>query len=204
MTERIENVITIDLNDIIYTSLDGSKEYIEEGDALAAMLATGDLFYNEKLYVNCSDVFAWGCADAEDYVDNDLLALFKLYLQEPSWGAALWCMIQRKERPQRPVEEAIRKNGKVDFDTFIAEHGLRPNTYDGYNRVSSTYKLELANAWRAEQGLEPVEYDVKWWDAAWKPYTTANPGWYSDEFKAEERRRINEWYIANGWEFMVK
>lgn len=113
-------------------------------------------------------------------------------------------MIQRKERPQKPVEDDIRKSGIWDFDAFIAEHGLRPNIYDGTNRIAALYKLELANAWLVEQGKEPVEFNVGWWKSAWMPYETAHPDWCNSEYKEEVKRRRNEWYLANGWEFLAK
>lgn len=199
---KVPNQVIIDLDEVIYTYED--KEYALEGEAIGAMLASEQLLYNGKLYVNCSDIFAWGCSDAEDYVDEQLLPLFKLFKQDREWGTAMWCMIQRKERPQKPVEDAIRKSGKVDFDAFIAEHGLRANVYDGTSMIAARHKFELANAWRVEQGLEPVEFDVGWWKSAWVPYEKANPGWYNDEYKEEIKRHCNEWYLANGWEFLAK
>ncbi|BBA65598.1 predicted ORF [Xanthomonas phage XacN1] len=199
---KVPNVVTIDLDDITYTIND--KEYVDEGAALGVMLASNQLFYNQKIYVNCSDVFAWGCSDAEDYVDDQLLTLFKMFNKDRSWGTAMWCMIQRKERPQKPVEDAIRKEGIWDFDAFIAEHGLRANVYDGTSMIAARRKFELANAWLVEQGQEPVEFEVGWWKHAWTPFEKANPGWYNDEYKEEVKRRCNEWYLANGWEFLAK
>lgn len=199
---KVPNQVVIDLDEIVY-EING-KEYVDEGAALGAMLASNQLFYNQKIYVNCSDVFAWGCADAEDFNDEQLLPLFKLFKKDQSWGTAMWCMIQRKERPQKPVEDAIRKSGICDFDAFIAEHGLRANIYDGTSHIMAYRKFELANAWRVEQGLEPVEFTVGWWNEAWFPFEKANKDWYNDEFKAEVKRRCNEWYLANGWEFLAK
>ncbi len=199
---KAPNVVTIDLDDIIYT-IDG-KEYIEEGQALGVMLAEGQLFYNQKIYVNCSDVFVWGCSDAEDFDSSQLIPLFKLFLKDRSWGTAMWCMIQRKERPQKPVEDSIRKSGIWDFDAFIAEHRLRANVYDGTSRIMAEYKLEVANTWLIAQGQEAVEFEVGWWDSAWKPFEQANPNWYTDDFKQEVKRRCDEWYLANGWEFLAK
>jgi hypothetical protein len=84
--------------------------------------------------VNCSDVFAWGCADAETLYHDDIEPLYRLWQKEPVWGPAVWCMIRRKELPQPPVAEPMRAAG-WDLAALAAEHGLEPNRYDTRPRV---------------------------------------------------------------------
>ena len=62
-------------------------------------------------HVNCSDIFAWGCADAEDIVFNEICELYEMWRKDEVWGAAAWCIKKRKARPQKPVEEAMIKAG---------------------------------------------------------------------------------------------
>ena len=63
------------------------------------------------LYVNCSDLFAWGCADAE------LLSWDELpeYLEFQKRGESdLWCAIKRQMQPQPPVIKRLKEAGKWD------------------------------------------------------------------------------------------
>ena len=64
------------------------------------------------LMVNCSDHFAWGCADSEPIPDEyALLELWKLVEANPRWGAMQWCSKRRNQRPQKPVEKRMRETG---------------------------------------------------------------------------------------------
>lgn len=66
--------------------------------------------------VNCNDVFAWGCADSETLPYDQIKTLYQMWKKDPEWGPAVWCMIQRKFMPQKPVEDAIRKAGIWNLD----------------------------------------------------------------------------------------
>lgn len=61
--------------------------------------------------LNCNDVFAWGCADTESVPHDKVPELFMLWHENHQWGPAKWCCLRRNEKPQAPVEKAIRKAG---------------------------------------------------------------------------------------------
>lgn len=117
------------------------ERQFEDGKALAVLLAHEVIFLNshwwEKdwpeaarelvaLCVNCNDVFAWGCADAEILKYDDLQDLYDHWLKDRSRGAAVWCCKKRGELPQAPVLKAIKAAGIWDMDAM----GLAPNGYD--------------------------------------------------------------------------
>lgn len=64
------------------------------------------------LFVNCNDVFAWGCADAEALPYDEILPLYRA--SRKNWGATKWCCLRRKQRPQAPVEADMRRAGAWD------------------------------------------------------------------------------------------
>ena len=108
------------INDVIFlNSHHYEKEWTEEARKSTALL------------VNCNDVFAWGCADAEEISFEEVESMYRIWKDNPTYGAALWCMIKRREMPQGPVADAMRKAG-VDLDAFQKEHNLRINFYDGF------------------------------------------------------------------------
>lgn len=118
------------------------KEMIFEPEmALAHMLMNDVVFLNDhwwekewpedarkrtSINVNCNDVFAWGCADAESMLHDDIEQLYRMWRKDPTWGAAVWCMIRRNQMPQKPVEERIRSAGVWDLDALR----LGKNTMD--------------------------------------------------------------------------
>lgn len=92
--------------------------------ALALLLLNEDivLLSNEGRIVpmvNCSDVFAWGCADAEDIpllgfddeMEKPFWDLYEMVRGDPKWGSTQWCILKRKQRPQKPVERDMRDQG---------------------------------------------------------------------------------------------
>lgn len=117
-----------------HTKTDGtSEEVFDEELALSVLLYDGVVFLNchwwEKewpeearkrtsLNVNCNDVFAWGCADAESMNFEDLRSVWDHHAKDPSWGTAVWCMKRRNQMPQKPVEDRIRKAGIWDIDAM--------------------------------------------------------------------------------------
>jgi hypothetical protein len=101
----------------------------EEEIALAHMLIAGIVFLNshhwendwpEKarqapaLLVECNDVFAWACAEAEEFGHHEIESLYKAWQADKTWGTAKWCCIKRQQKPQPPVEAAMRKAGSWD------------------------------------------------------------------------------------------
>jgi hypothetical protein len=113
----------------------------EEEKALALLLANEVVFLNcfwwekewpEKarkatsISVNCNDIFAWGCADAEDLPYADIEPLYRMWRLDPEWGPSKWCAFRRKQKPQPPVIAAMKKSGSWDD----AMENLGPNTQD--------------------------------------------------------------------------
>ena len=104
--------------------------WVEE--ALKVLLDKGILFANSRkylfegkeqpetlcLFVNCSDIFAWGCADAEEITYDEVEDLWKHYVENKYCGVIIWCMKKRNLQPQFPVKERMIKDGvwKEEFE----------------------------------------------------------------------------------------
>lgn len=84
------------------------------------------------LVVNCNDVFAWGCADGEYITHDEIEDLYNMWRKDTAWGPAVWCCKRRKEMPQKPVEDEIRKAGIWNLD----ELGLEKNRMNDYVRAA--------------------------------------------------------------------
>lgn len=120
---------------------DGAQSYpdkideviFEEESALALLLINEVIFLNDhwwekewpeaargvtSLNVSCNDVFAWGCADGEELPYRDIETLYRMWRKDPVWGSAVWCMIQRNQMPQKPVENIINKAGIWDLSAL--------------------------------------------------------------------------------------
>lgn len=61
--------------------------------------------------VICSDVFAWGCADAENILFSELKDLHEHWRKDKKWGTAVWCMKKRKQWCQGPLEKYLIESG---------------------------------------------------------------------------------------------
>ena len=112
----------------------GDEEPIfEDGEALAILLMDGVILSNchhwvkdwpedarkmSTLFVNCSDVFMWGASDADGLLQSEIENLYEHYHKDKKWGSAVWCIKQRNMMPQKPVYEAIQKDGIWDLDTM--------------------------------------------------------------------------------------
>jgi hypothetical protein len=193
---------------------DGHEEIIFKSElALSALLITEKVFLNshwrEKdwpeeakqsigVHVICNDVFAWGCVDCESVSYGDLESLWDCHVKDPTHGTEVWCIVRRKEMPQRPVEKYLREGGIWDLDALREEHNLLPNYYDGISRVLAQRKYAIYCKWAQSLNREPRPYNVEWW-AGWKEYAEANPGWYSDDWKTADNIAAKEWRSANGW-----
>lgn len=120
---------------IKYTFKGESCEAFNEEEAIAYLLLKEDIGYNpnyEKkycFYVNCNDIFAWGCADAEPIQDEEIYDLAKMVVEDPKWGSAKWCILKRKEMPQWPVLKAMKEDGSWNFDEKTLAT-LEENYYD--------------------------------------------------------------------------
>lgn len=81
-----------------FKSLNGSRTLVEDLllDHKIELSIESD---GTKMWVNCSDVFWWGCADAEEITLEELPALLACY-DEVGAGGELWCCRKRKMRPQ--------------------------------------------------------------------------------------------------------
>jgi hypothetical protein len=72
-----------------------------------------------SLHVGCNDVFAWGCAAAEDITHSELGDLYDMWIKDKDWGAAAWCIKKRKQMPQDPVVKLIEKEGIWDLKELV-------------------------------------------------------------------------------------
>lgn len=120
-----------------FITMDGDESIVDE-HALAILLQNEVLFSNGRryaelrfegdkchldgklqpettvLFVNCNDVFAWGCSDAEPLPHDEIENLFRMWYADRRWGSDKWCCKQRDQKPQKPVEDQMRKDGSWD------------------------------------------------------------------------------------------
>jgi hypothetical protein len=110
----------------VFFDVDG-EECCDEELALSRLLAAGVLFCNTGyfgegpnrettvvLFVSCNDVFAWACADGEAFTHDDIADLYRAWEGNRTWGVWKWCCRHRNQRPQKPVETAMKKEGVWD------------------------------------------------------------------------------------------
>lgn len=71
------------------------------------------------VHVLCNDIFAWGCADAEDLAYSEIDELYEMYLKDENYGAAAFCIKKRKMRPQTPVKDQMDKAGIWDIEELL-------------------------------------------------------------------------------------
>lgn len=131
-------------DDIIAKIVVDGEEYFQASEALALLLLYDKLIINnhwweddwdaskKKLFyigVNCNDVFAWGCTDAEEVMYHELKDVFSYWEKGRVWGTAVWCIIKRKQMPQKPVYEKIQKEGIWDLDKLQKEYNLEDNLW---------------------------------------------------------------------------
>jgi hypothetical protein len=106
-----------------------ATDHFEAEPALALLLINDVVFLNShwgkgdwpeaarkttSLNVNCNDIFAWACADAEPLQYDDIETVYRMWRSDPAWGAAKWCAIRRNQKPQPPVIAAMKKAGSWD------------------------------------------------------------------------------------------
>lgn len=108
----------------LYFILSDSKICPDEENILALLLMNQVLFANERhgtinLYVVCNDIFGWASVDAEELPIDEIDNLYKMWRKDTIWGAAKWCILQRKLMPQEPVLKAMKESGSWDLDESL-------------------------------------------------------------------------------------
>lgn len=123
--------------------IDESKivEQNNEELALAVLLANQVVFlnnaklspnsdvWNTVVYVNCNDVFLWGCADAESISNSDgeegseIIELYRMWKENPTYGPIKWACKKRNLQPQKPLKKMMIKDGHWDSEL----EALTPN-----------------------------------------------------------------------------
>jgi len=68
-------------------------------------------FRKSAIFLNCSDVFAWALAESEEITFRDIMPIYKAYVENPKWGVTEWVCIKRNLKPQRPIQEDMKKDG---------------------------------------------------------------------------------------------
>lgn len=121
----LDNVIST------YTNYEGEKQtHFDTTLALGILLIDGPLilsniigkeqFEDEDrpnelitgIYVNASDVFAWGCADSEPIITQEIETLFLMWCEDKYWGTIKWLCKKRGRKPQQPIIDDMKKKGK--------------------------------------------------------------------------------------------
>lgn len=142
-------------------------EWHDEDKMIAHMLLGGDLWTREAsatinkgspyecshdestcVYVNCNDLFAWGCADAEPLPHDEVVPLFMLWHENARWGSTKWCCFRRNEQPQAPIARDMKAAG-VWCGRMEA---LPENEYDRICRERAAEKAAAALAARVAEG----------------------------------------------------
>ena len=132
----------------IYPDKPLKETIFNDRDALAMLLAEEVVFlnnhwwksdskYTEELWpdeaaktfsisVNCSDIFYWASADAEEMMYEDLESVYDHWDKDPHWGPAVWCIKKRNLMPQAAVYLMIKEQGIWDLDSM----GLDSNSFN--------------------------------------------------------------------------
>ena len=105
------------------------RELFFEDTALAKLLVDGILFVGDSdsgpffetdkpredaticVYLNCNDLFAWGCADYELVTTFELRELYKMHIEDPEWGSVKWASKKRNLQPLKPVVKQMKEAG---------------------------------------------------------------------------------------------
>lgn len=90
----------------------------------------GDL----QFFINCNDVFVWGCADLEAITEENLPVLKESLAISSLWGSLLFCARVRGMRPQGAMYAHIDKELWEHFDACGPEREIdlgNPITQDG-------------------------------------------------------------------------
>ena len=74
-----------------------------------------------RMYVDCSDLFFWACADAEEISFDELNDLSEYVSISPGFGGLMWCAKKRGMRPQKPYYKLFSKAESEILDGFGPE-----------------------------------------------------------------------------------
>ena len=113
-----------------WTSKSTGEEHCDEAKALSQMLAeygllfvsgdAGPFFKTDgedkvpaAIYVNCNDLWMWGCADAEPLPMDQIGTFYKAW-KSVEWGTTIWSCAQRNLQPQSPIRKDMKKDGAWD------------------------------------------------------------------------------------------
>lgn len=197
---------------VIWTdeSPSGEQDEIFEPElALAALLIAGRVFLNNHWFkgswpaeakaatsinVNCNDVFAWGCADAEPMSFGDLRSVYEYYVKDPEWGCSVWCAERRRQMPQAPVVEYIKKAGIWN----LHEMNLRPCRYDGHWAVIHARRYHDYERLAVPLGATRLPLNGEWWPL-WAAYAKSHPDWRTPEVEEGDQAALAEWDRAAGY-----
>lgn len=92
------------------------------------LFADNDSVEHFVLLANCSDVFAWGCADCEPVSPKDITSLYERWKINATWGPMAWACKKRNMQPQSPVRRDMEAAGCWNSDL----ESLPENAYDAY------------------------------------------------------------------------
>ena len=116
------------MNESPIFEIDGEEHCYETKAIGEIMLADNTLFLggisgpfwendNDKqaaaIFVNCSDVFMWGCADAEPLACHEIGDFYKAWKKGPD-AVTKWACKKRNLQPQAPIREQMKKDGSWD------------------------------------------------------------------------------------------
>lgn len=146
----------IDESVIYYKDREGYV-FVDENKALACLLADDICFLNVRegttvVYVIANDVFAWGCADAENITnsdgdeDSEIYALYKFWKENQTYGPIKWLCLKRNEQPQDPIRKRMIEVGYWD-ETL---EKLPPNYY--WTKMKSDHQIRKEKYSKLSEG----------------------------------------------------
>lgn len=146
-------ILQYELDDVIYRfpTRDNAEHVEEDHDKmLAILLVRGVVFSRDgftiinkdskyeasgegtALYVNTNDMFAWGCADAEDLPHEEIPKLFMHYHQNGADGVVMWACYRNQMQPQRAVKADMIARGvwNAGLEALTPNMDSRPKDAD--------------------------------------------------------------------------
>lgn len=125
----------------IDTYKDGTVIYdFDKTRALAYLIAKEYVYCNSRwcfdtdrqycnIWMDVSDVFAWGMSDGEDLPAEHIQTLYDLVKIHPT-GVYIMAMLLRRQMPQSPVWKRLIDSGVWNLKKFIYDYQFKPNGYD--------------------------------------------------------------------------
>lgn len=152
-----------------------------------------------EVYVNCNDLFAWACSDAEKITPEELPEFYNKWRKNKHYPD-IWCCAKRRQMPQDAVVERVWRPAGLNVEAIQKEYGLRPNFYNSMAGLSHSFKKSRYETWCKETGRTAYPEGVNWWAVEWDAYLKDNPeyGPKSDEISFWKARI--EWCKENGYE----